>query len=157
MIPESHREILKSTVKEIIVVDKGNSGYDRENGIIYLLEGLTEGEVIHEAAHAIETALDLYSNERFLKVLANAVKGYTSKDIIFDPETFTVSVFRLKSSKFISEYQGVFRGDIYDDSQNINIIALQEYFSEGYRGYMVNPKRLKSIDPALYNFIEELE
>ena len=38
----------------------------------------------------------------------------------------------------------------------VNLLAMREYFSEGYREYIVNPERLKKKDPALFDYIERV-
>ncbi len=59
-----------------------SSHYDRREGVLYLLEDFIEGEAIHEIGHAIETALDLYHDEKFLKVLSSGLEDIRPFDII---------------------------------------------------------------------------
>ncbi len=65
LIPNEHRGIIKSSVKELVFIKEGNSHYDRREGenILYLLENLRVKQ--YTIGHAIETALDLYYDEEF--------------------------------------------------------------------------------------------
>lgn len=163
LIPDKHKALLKDYIKEIHFHDNRYSCYDRENRIVHLLKDLEEGEVIHEIAHALETKLDLYHNNKFLNVLSNGLENISVFDIMFDEETFARPVVTLSNSKFISKYQGYLYkndeiGNFYIDYNKgcLNFKCLGEYFSEGYREYIFNPENLKLKDIKLFNFIERL-
>ena len=162
LIPESHRDIIKSAVNEVRLIDTGNSGYDRKQGVVYLRTDFIEGELVHEIGHAIETKLDLYHDDEFLSVLNNGLEDITPFDIIDDDITFAKEVQRIEAEKFISEYQGYIYLEDIDGAEQINytsgklnIKALGEYFSEGYREYLTNPDNLYKRDKKLFNFIKE--
>lgn len=160
LMPENHKNIIKSTVREIELITSGNSRFNRKTGVLYLDKDFIEGELIHEFGHAIETRLDLYHNEEFLKVLNNGLEDITPFDIIDDEDSFIIPVQRLESDKFISEYQGFLYETDIDGNERINDFSLNtkclgEYFSEGYRVYLTNPELLKSKDIDLYNFINK--
>lgn len=158
MIPDNHKSIIDNSVKEITIVSEGYSRYDRAKGIVYILQEPVKGEVIHELGHAIETKLNLYRNERFMQVLNNGLEGASISDIIYDKESYDRPVMILQSSKFISKYQGRMYADvgIFNDDMSLNINSLGEYFSEGYREYMINPDNLRVKDKMLFDFIEEI-
>ena len=158
MLPKTHRKILDEYVKEIKVVPTGTSNFNRKTGVVTILEGMEEGELIHELGHALETKFDLKNNEEYKKLLNNLVKNKSYNDIIYDTETFNIPVYILKDSKLISYYQGRLykSAGIFDENMNINTKSLGEYFSEGYREYILNQSNLKSMDNELFNFIEEL-
>ena len=159
MLPESHRKILNEYVKEIRVVKTGNSSFNRITGVVTILEGMEEGELIHELGHALETKFDLKNNIEYEQLLQNLVKNKNNSDIIYDIETFNRSVYVLNDDRLISYYQGRMyesAGIFEEDMMTINIKSLGEYFSEGYREYIVNPSNLRNKDINLYNFIKEL-
>ncbi|RYL93454.1 hypothetical protein EWI07_07590 [Sporolactobacillus sp. THM7-4] len=84
---------------------------------------------------------------------------YFDTDYI-NPNT-NLPIALLKSDNFISKYQGYLYeiGDdgFIDDNNHIVTEALGEYFSEGYKEYIMNPKRLQRKDIDLYEFIKELK
>ncbi len=161
LIPESHRNIINSAVNEVRLIDTGNSGYDRRKGVVYLRTDFIEGELVHEIGHAIETKLDLYHNDDFLKVLNRGLEDITPFDII-DDDSFVKPITRIENHKFISDYQGfLYEFDIdgmerlNSEDFTFNLKCLGEYFSEGYRVYLTNPQILKSKDAELYDFINK--
>ncbi len=161
LIPESHRNIINSAVNEVRLIDTGSSGYDRKQGVVYLRTDFIEGELVHEIGHAIETKLDFYHDDEFLNVLNNGLEDITPFDIIDDDITFAKEVQRIEAEKFISEYQGYIYLEDIDGAEQIdytsgklNIKALGEYFSEGYREYLTNPDNLYKKDKELFNFIK---
>lgn len=159
MIPENHRKILEDTVSYITIVDEGYSRYDRKTGVVYILEDIVEGELIHELGHALETKLDLKNNKKFKSIITDLLNGKTEKDIYFNETDYPKRIRILKSERFISEYQGfiynISEGYI-DNEGAIKPIALAEYFAEGYREFIMNPSNLKKRDKDLYEFIKEL-
>lgn len=88
--------------------------------------------------------------------------NFKTKERIFmkdSPEDFNRPVYVLKDSKLISYYQGRMyesAGIFEEDMTTINIRSLGEYFSEGYREYIINTNNLRDKDVDLYNFIKEL-
>ena len=82
MLPELHRKILNEYVKEIRVVKTGNSSFNRITGVVTILEGMEEGELIHELGHALETKFDLKNNIEYEQLLQNLVKNKNNSDII---------------------------------------------------------------------------
>ena len=61
---------------------------------------------------------------------------------------------RLECDKFVSEYQGRLYEFIgFWDGKELDLRAMQEYFSEGYRAFYTEPELLKEKDPKLYAFI----
>ena len=67
-------------------------------------------------------------------------------------------IYAIENKKFVSEYQGrtyIEVGLFLDDK--LNPFALGEYFSEGYKTYIINPELLKKKDPQLYNYIKEMQ
>ncbi len=163
MIPEKHQEILKDYVKEIRVEKEGNSCYDRENRVVYITENLEKGELIHELAHALETKLELHNNSEYNRVLNNGLENILPMDIIYDDKNYPVPIYLLNNSKFVSEYQGrIYPNDLDGnpmfnaEEKKLNIKCLGEYFSEGYKEFIINPNNLKEKDNKLYNYIKEL-
>ncbi|WP_132995814.1 phage minor head protein [Sporanaerobacter acetigenes] len=161
LVPEKHREIIKDTAKEITIVSEGNSRYDRNEGIIYILENPDKGEVVHELGHAIETKLDLYHDDEFLKILNNGLENINLSNFEED-HSYPNSIWKLTGvDKFISDYQSrLYDNDIDGKpridyaNMTINTKTLGEYFSEGYSEYIKNPDNLKHKDESLYNFIK---
>jgi len=155
LIPVGHRRIL-----EDVIIQTGYevSRYDRRNKIIQVGKNPVPGEVIHEVGHAIETKLDLYNDQQFLKVLYRGAESVSFANVILDKESYDIPIIRVEMEKLISEYQGRLYEDvgIFTDDMKVNLLAMREYFSEGYREYIVNPERLKKKDPALFDYIERV-
>ena len=158
LIPKEHGSIIKDTVKEINIVSEGNSRYDRDKGKMYIFENPEPGEIIHELGHVIETKLDLYNKEDFIKVLNNGLENISLEDVIYDKDTYNRPIVRIQSDKFISEYQGRLYEEvgILNDDMSVNLKAMGEYFSEGYREFIMNPDNLRKKDEKLFKFIEGL-
>ena len=168
-LKEVHQDLLK---KAGVVIKTGGdkSRYDRAKKIIILARNVKPGEVIHEAAHAIETELDLFHNEEFIRVVENGIALEEISLVIgndiritdeFEDKIYILD--RQDITKFISRYQArVYREDIdgegwvsYDGAKpKFNAKCLGEYFSEGYKEYIMNPGNLKLKDIILYEFIE---
>jgi len=159
LIPENHRQILEDTVSYITIVDEGYSRYDRNAGVLYILEGMEQGELVHELGHALETKLDFRNNKKYQSIVRDAVKDKSFVDIYYDVDTFAMPVYLIQSDHFVSEYQGRLyeSAGFLDDNDELNIEALGEYFAEAYRVFIENPSLLQERDIALYNFIKELE
>lgn len=155
LIPANHRKILEG-----VTVQTGHeiSQYDRENRVIHVGKNPVPGEVVHEVGHAIETKLDLYNDKQFLEVLYRGTEEVTLETVIYDKETFGRPIIRVEMEKLISEYQGRLYEDvgIFTDDMKVNVLAMREYFSEGYREYIINPEHLKRKDSALFDYIERV-
>jgi len=155
LIPVGHRRILEG-----VVIQTGYevSRYDRRNKIIQVGKNPVPGEVIHEVGHAVETKLDLYNDQQFLKVLYRGAESVSFANVILDKESYDIPIIRVEMEKLISEYQGRLYEDvgIFTDDMKVNLLAMREYFSEGYREYIMNPERLKKKDPALFDYIERV-
>lgn len=154
MIPNQYRNLLKDIQFDIII--KGNSGV--KGNTIYILKGADKYEVIHEIGHILSDRLRINNDSRYTNIINDTLKGFTEKDIIFDPETFTKGIFRIESNKFVTEYQG----RIYPDegfsfgNEKLNYKAFKDYFPEGLRMYYQDKELLKRKNIDLYNYIKEL-
>lgn len=155
LIPSGHRRILE---QEGVIVQTGHeiSRYNRKNKVIQVGKNPVPGEVVHEVGHAIETKLDLYNDKTFLKVLHRGTESVSMENVIYDMEAFGRPITRVEIEKLISEYQGRLYEDvgIFTDDMKVNLMAMREYFSEGYREFIMSPERLKRKDRALFDYIK---
>lgn len=127
---------------------------------------MEEGELIHELGHALETKFDLFNSYKFLEVLKSDLPdSFTCMLNIKFTQEFSrkIEILDIGNSKFVSKYQSrVYENDMYKNERvdfktgEFNYRVLGEYFSEGYKEYILNPNNLKRKDPKLYNFIKEL-
>ncbi|MCO7122036.1 putative zinc-binding metallopeptidase [Ihubacter massiliensis] len=156
-IPAAHRDLISDGISEIEIIKDGVSRFDREKKTLYLRQNFEDGELIHEMAHVLETELNVYQSEDFIKVLKSGLDDFR-KDVIYDPKTFVEPIFRLKSDKFVTKYQGRMYEEVgfINEDGVLNHFALGEYFSEGYKTYFSNPEVLKVKDAKLYQYIKEL-
>lgn len=157
-IPEVHRKIINGGINEIEIIKEGYSRFDREKKKMYLRENFEKGELIHEMAHVLETETNLYRDPKFREVLWSGLEDYSFKDVFYKPNSFIEPIYAIENKKFVSEYQGrtyIEVGLFLDDK--LNPFALGEYFSEGYKTYIINPELLKKKDPQLYNYIKEMQ
>lgn len=85
------------------------------------------------------------------------LKNKTPEDIFYDPEIFIEPIHLIGHPRLISIYQGHLYEEIgiLTDNGTINLKALGDYFAEGYREFIQNPKNLKEKDRLLYEFIKE--
>ena len=165
-IPTNVRDLVEDTQYEIFSLGKvyrnnevvKNSFYDRKENKIYILDGqnLTEGEVIHEIGHVVETKLGILNNTDYIRIRSYGLENYSKSSIKPNEE---LGADCIKNSKFISDLQGkVYKRDLdgnyrtySNDSLNLN--CLGDYFSEGFREYIENKGNLLKNDKELYNYI----
>jgi hypothetical protein len=162
-MPKVLQNQLNNTEFEVITKGKTNrdySRYDRKQNKFYIFEGADEGEVIHEIGHYIETRYNVINDIKYKSIRAKGLENYP----IYAVQDLPSYADRkgIKNNKFISELQGmIYNKDLNGSSYiasngKINLNCLGEYFSEGFREYCENSKRLKMIDIDLYNYIEEV-
>ena len=160
MIPARHRDIIESVVNEVRVDSIGNSRYDRDKGILYLAEGLQEGEVIHEMAHALETKLEVWKDPKFMAAVKNTLGGENQLFYVLDDaDTFIKPIQRLnREDALISLYQGRIYEEVgaVDDNWEFNYHSLGDFFSEAYKEYVLSPNNLKEKQPLIFDYIEEM-
>lgn len=156
-MPEKHRTLAEKEISKIeITDDPDSSGYDYKTKAIYISTMADDSDaIIHEYAHGLERALNIYRDPKFKQIMMTGLENISLDDIIYDETTFTRPVYRIKNDKFISEYQGRLYEEfgVYD-GKNISLDGMREYFSEGYKEYIVNPENLKKHDPDLFDYIE---
>lgn len=165
-LPYNIRKLVEDTNYEIFSEGKvyrnnnkiRNSFYDRKEDKIYIIdgEGLTEGEVIHEIGHAVETKLNILSNIEYIKTRNAGLETYNKTSIKYNEE---LGMNGIKNAKFISDLQG----KIYDkdlqgtlrtySNGSINMNCLGDYFSEGFREYIENKENLLNKDKSLFEYI----
>lgn len=164
MLPDNVKAILDEYVTEVIYNSgRSMSGFNRKTREIYLRPGMVEGELIHEVGHALEWKYNIYSDSKFLKVLSSGLEDVSCYDIEFDNDTYKTQVNRIPmQEKFISNMQSiVYESDVFGDpmynmDSTLNTKTLQEYFSEGFRHFFIDPKLLHKKDEKLYAYIKEL-
>ena len=157
-IPEKQRTTAESAISHIEIVESNiDSGYEPSTGTIYLSLGAPSFCIVHEYAHALERALKIYNDPKFIAIRKKGFENISIRDIIIDDETFSQSIYRVENKKLISLYQGRLYEEcgIYD-GKNVSISGMLEYFSEGYREFYENPENLKMHDPDLYEYIKGL-
>lgn len=164
LLPDNVKAIFDEYVTEVIFKDDGSlSGFNRKTREIYLTPGMVEGELIHEIGHALEWKNNIYSDSQFLKVLSSGLEQVSCYDIYYDESTYRIAMHRIpKQEKFISDMQtivyetDVFGNPMFNMDSTLNTITLQEYFSEGFHYFFLNPNLLHKKDKKLYDYIKEL-
>lgn len=156
-LPESHQKILESGGVELEFISQGNSHYNPGSRTLYIAENFEDFEIVHEAAHAIEDIRGIWEDPAFCSLVDKIAGEHPEQDIIQDDTTFIRPVRRIHDKRFISVYQG----RIYDNFGEtvegmVNPASLWDYFSEGYRCFLENPKLLLEKDPDLFAYIKEL-
>lgn len=135
-----------------------NSFYDRKENKIYIIEGndLTEGEIIHEIGHAIETKLKILNDAEYIRVRNSGLENYNKASIKYNQE---LGMNGIKNLKFISDLQGkIYNKDLQGNLRtysngNLNVNCLGDYFSEGFREYIENKENLLNKDKELFKYI----
>ena len=156
------QELIKNTT--FTVGSKTNSKYMRKSDIIVVRKGAKFYEIIHEMGHVVETKLNLYENEEFVKLLKNKFDGWMFDDLeVYIDDLTGIEVYLAKNQDgFVSEYQSrAYINDKHgnlkiDTSKEIDIRLFREYFSEGFRVYYEDQETLKKTDINLYNFIKKI-
>lgn len=157
LILPAHQAILEEEILEIRHSPIGNSFVNKELGIVYVADGLTEGEFIHESAHLLESIFDIFHDKQYLGILESSV-GDCKRNMIYDATTFTRPVFRIESNKLVSKYQGRYYEQVplRRSDGTINPNAFSDFFSEGYKAYILDPQKLWRRNRELFEFIERL-
>ena len=159
-LPERIRVIDETKITALRVVDGENSGYRVSTGEMFLSKDWRAGDALHEYAHALEEALDLYNDPQFLAIRDKGLENLSAADILEDEKNYSERVFFLKSDKFVSEYQGRLYENYGDngiyDGKKVYLDGMREYFSEGVRVFYTDPRLLEKKDPDLYEYIKEL-
>ena len=158
-LPERIRVIAETKITALRVVDGENSGYRVSTGEMFLSKDWRAGDALHEYAHALEEALDLYNDPQFLAIRDKGLENLSAADILEDEKNYSERVFFLKSDKFVSEYQGRLYENYGDngiyDGKKVYLDGMREYFSEGVRVFYTDPRLLEKKDPDLYEYIKE--
>ena len=105
--------------------------------------------------------LDLSHNTEYQDIINRVFSGADDfRNIEIDTESFEVPVLYFKGNEdiFVSEYQRrlYMDEDVVDENGNIKAVAVQEYFAEGYREFILNEQILAEKDAVLYEFIKGL-
>lgn len=161
ILSQGHREIINDSLTDVQVDFDGVSRYDRENKVMYINNGVTDGEIVHEFAHVIETELKLFDNPQFIHIVQSIIGEIDAiTDIIYDEDTFVKPIMRLKETdRLVSIYQGRIYDDelpLVDSGMKFNINVLGDFFAEAFRAYYFEEAVLKSKQPELYEFIKEM-
>lgn len=94
--------------------------------------------MIHEAGHVIADYFKVYEDDEFVEILRSGLEGFDLDDVVDDMTTFAEPISYLKNDKFVSIYQGRLYDDVYrHNGHRLNPNCLREYFSEGYREFVV--------------------
>lgn len=164
ILPQWQREKAESMIDHVVMtnIEDSGSGYYYPTRTLYIHPQRIEGDMLHEYGHALEIALDLRHDPRFIRIRDSDIDIEDLSILVYDEVTFTTPVYRLASSKLISEYQGrIYETEEYGiflkDTIKLDTSLLKEYFSEGFRAYYQEPALLKEKDPMLYAFVEELK
>lgn len=161
VLPQTLRALAEAQFDEVIFDAKANGcGFNAQMRQLILSSQREKGAVIHEYAHALEKAFDLYHDKEFLTIRGKGLENIDLGDIIFDEDTFSESIWRLAgkaAKKLVSEYQGRLYKEygIYDGT-TVSLDGMLEYFSEGFRFFFIEPDTLLKKDPTLYHYIERL-
>jgi len=156
-MPVSHRTLAETVIDTIEIDDNPiQSGYSAKlKKIIYTTASNDPDVIIHEYAHALAYAKGIENDKKFISIRAKGLENLTIADVIYDTENFAKEIYRVESDKFISMYQGrLYEEQGFYSGQGLDFSAMLDYFSEGYKEYIVNPENLKKHDPDLFDYIE---
>ena len=161
LIPKHLLDKVENHINNIFV-RKGISGYSKKGRNIYLDTEPQKGDIIHEFAHAIEDLLNLKNSQKYQEILQKGLENYTNYDIMEEIKRYEKSFFYVDNNKFVTQYQGrLYIEHLLDDIDwgddlNSSPEIMKEYFSEGFKFYILYPDILKDKDLELYNFIKEI-
>lgn len=163
----AHKTLLRQAVSVVKISNTvALSQFNRSTLEISLRNTLVDGEFTHEVGHALATYKNVYKDKKFLDILCDSVGKYNQRQPIQNVSTTNgkkVLLLDCDTSKFISSYQRhLYKRDedgkpMQDANGAINLKALREFFSEGFRAYYFEREKLKSINPDLFKYIEELK
>lgn len=154
-LPEWQRNLAETKISHIEVTDSMvGSGWNLNTHNVRLSAYREAGTVIHEYGHALAEALDLENNQTFIEVRNSGIDLEDPSKVVYDETTYSKPIMRLECDKFVSEYQGRLYEFIgFYDGEKLDLRAMQEYFSEGYKAFYTEPELLQKKDPKLYAFI----
>lgn len=154
---------LKEAVKDTTfsVGRMGSCAYDKTKNILYVAEGATKEQIIHEIGHALEN--NLLDKAKVDAVKKSLVEGIKANDIViktfYDASNNPQDIYIIKSDKFISDYQGrIYINDIteaFDEDGNIDTDLLLEVVPEAVREYYENGMNLLQ-HKELYDLIKDM-
>lgn len=159
-MPQKVQSSLKNTVIDIGKL--GSSQYDYARDILYIAKGADKEDVIHELGHLVENKLLNHEvvEKCKKKFLSDVSLGDIIQETYYDAQDNPVDIFILKNDGFVSEYQGRLYvndwSEIFDENWNVRPELLQEFISEPFREYILNPERLKKEFPEFYNLLEDV-
>lgn len=159
VLPGTLRALAESRFDKVVYSpDAPGCSFDARARLLTVCDNREAGSVIHEYGHALERALSIYRDKRFLEIRRKGLENISSSDILIDAGTFSREVTRLEHPKLISRYQGrIYLEAVADYDHAADLLnGMLEYFSEGFRCYFINPKILQTKDPELFRYIEEL-
>ncbi|MGN1304994.1 MAG: phage minor capsid protein [Oscillospiraceae bacterium] len=160
VIPKKHLDVIGKTVKEVeIVPNRGRCSYFPDSKKLVLDPDKMNGSIIHEFAHVLADAYDVYNDPKFLNILSDGLDLSNFGEVIYieHPDDKGRFIFALPADKFINTYQGRIYIDAIDDwTAPIPKEKMDEYFSVGFDAYFNNAKELKRKDIKLYNYIKEM-
>ena len=155
--PKYIQEYINNTPVEIIGKGKNNHYL---NGKLYLLNDVTEEEIIHEIGHIIEEKLDIVNDKKYQTILKDSIGKIDVFNNTIGPIDGYDSnkyEFLLSGDKFISDYQRrVYNIDINKKDRidylhgTFNYNVFRDYLPEGLRCYMIDRKLLKIKNIELY-------
>lgn len=158
-MPGKVREALKDTV--VSVGSKG-SAYDPVKDIIYIGKNASLAEAIHEIGHAIEGKL--FDKDKVDFVKRQCVKGLTAYDIVrrkgTDSSGDTSSVFIVKSSKLLDDYQGRlyinYLSEAFLPDGSIDIECMGEFMSVAIQKYCEDSRAVRKMNYDIFSLVEEV-
>ena len=140
---------------------RAGSGYDPLEKVIYLAEGASRREVIHEIGHVLEEKIfDVQKIERLKKKIT---QGLMESDIIIRTATDSGgnkrSIFLLDCDRFINAYQSRLYVDDASEAVNpdgtIKTDVLGEFVSVAVEHYFMFPGTLRKWNREMYDMVEE--
>ncbi|MGN0654140.1 MAG: phage minor capsid protein [Oscillospiraceae bacterium] len=161
VIPEKHLSAIKEHISSIeIIKSRGYSSYSPKTRTVYLNDETKNNDIIHELGHVLADVYNIYDDDKFLSVLSDnlPIDSWYNVLTTTHPNESKITVYFLKSPKFLNNYQGriYFDSEFIDYSEPIPLKSFQEYFSVGFDAFFNNADMLKEKDYLLYKYIEEM-
>lgn len=162
-IKEVSNKVYKLLIGTKFEKSSANSYYDRKKDIIYVSKDAKMYDIIHEIGHVIETKEKIMYNSKYIDIQKQGLGNVLKSDIKpiqgYPKQNGKDVLFLDNRNKFISEYQRrVYYTDIngktYYGINGFNAETLGDYFSEGYRYYIIDKDLVKMKDIKLYQFIK---
>lgn len=145
------QQALEKYINAVYILNEEYSSFQGGN-YICLQEGFSVRDVVHENAHAIASALNIYDMDEYKKIVERIFSDYEATNVHFHKgEIESDTYFFYKTDKLLTDYQG----RVYYEQETYETMY-PELFSVAYEYFVFYPDILYEKMADMYEFIMKL-